>query len=358
MKGIEELALGTADVAAITPKVISKTLEEVARGKTIFAQFFKQNRDLVGPNTPHEIVFAKKSTGITTSWGVSPGQSIAPSSFAYDAVTIRVSKGGTRLEFTNEALEAAMRDVIKDHIYEAGLQWAEQIDNVAKTVMLDIKQRTASFEGGTGTLSYTVSASYAPILEIISVNGNTIDKVDYYDGVVYFKATAPASTFVYTYAYRPNSNTMTLEVKAAKTISAWDMLQAKNKIVGNNRNPDFFLMNPADLPGLLYDASLKFLDKSAYGSSEAIVNGEIGKVFGMKVVTSTRVPEGVGIALDSSRLGYDVIKRELNGYREDKYEYDSVWYHLWTERGFGVVDDLAVAIVVGGRANLYPATIT
>ena len=33
MKNIEELALGTADVTAITEKAISATIEEVARGK-------------------------------------------------------------------------------------------------------------------------------------------------------------------------------------------------------------------------------------------------------------------------------------------------------------------------------------
>jgi len=357
MKSIEELALGTADVAVITPKIIAKTIEEVARGERVFAQFFRENRDLIGTGKPHEIVFPKKGTGISVSWGVTPGSTISASSFSYSATTIRVQKGGIRLHFTREALEAAQRDVIRDHIYEAGLEWAESLDDLARTVMLDIKVGTLAFSGDSDATSATVPAANSPILEIVSHNGNTISGVDYYDGVVYFADSAPASTVVYTYADRPNDNNMVVEVANAQTISVWDVLQARTKLIAQNRKPDILIMNDADLPGLLYDTKLKFLDASAYGSREAILNGEIGKIFGLRVVTSTRAPEGAAIVIDSSRLGYDVIRRELEGHREEKYEYDSVWYHFWSERNFGVTDDLAVALVVGGKTGDYAATI-
>lgn len=357
MKDIQELALGTADVAAITPTLISRAIMEVARGEVVFAQFFRPNRDLVGLGTPHEISFPKKGTGITTSWGISPGGTVNASSMTYDATTIRVSKGGIRLEFTNEALESAMRDVIKDHIYDAGLEWAEQIDGVAKTVMLDLTAGGATFTAGVGTVGVTVSA-YAPFLSILTVVGNTIDYVDYYDGGIIFKSSAPSSTVTLLYANKPNSNTMTVEVQSQQTLSPWDMWQAKNKIIAQKRHPDFFIMNDLDLPGFIYDQKLKFLDTSAYGSRDAIMNGEVGKVLALRIVTSVLAPEGAGIVIDSSRLGYDVHKRDLRGYREDKYEYDSVWYHFWSERGFGVTDDLAIALVVGGYASTdYRATV-
>lgn len=357
MKDIQELALGTADVAAITPTLISRAIMEVARGEVVFAQFFRPNRDLVGLGTPHEMSFPKKGTGITTSWGISPGGTVTASSMTYDATTIRVSKGGIRLEFTNEALESAMRDVIKDHIYDAGLEWAEQIDGVAKTVMLDLTAGGATFTAAVGVTGVTVAA-YAPFLSILTVTGNTIDYVDYFDGGIIFKSSTPSSTVTLLYANKPNSNTMTVEVAAQQTITPWDMWMAKNKIISQKRHPDFFIMNDLDLPGFIYDQKLKFLDTSAYGSREAIMNGEVGKVLALRIVTSVLAPEGAGIVIDSSRLGYDVHKRDLRGYREDKYEYDSVWYHFWSERGFGVTDDLAIALVVGGYASTdYRSTV-
>lgn len=355
MKNIQELALGTADVAAITPKVIASAILEVARGETVFAQFFKSNRDIVGEGKPHEIVFPKKGTGISVSWGVSPASTIASSTFTYDATTIRVSKGGIRLEFSNESLEAAMRDVIKDHIYEAGLEWAEQIDRVAKTVMLDLKSSIHTHTGAVGVSTLTVGSG--AILEIKSLVGNTISGVDYYDGKIIIASTMPSCTVTYTYSNLTTANTMVVSVAAAQTITPWDMWMAKNKLVSQKRHPNYFIINDVDLPGFIYDQKLKFLDVSAYGSTEAIKNGEVGKVLGLSIVTSVLAPEGAGIVIDSERMGYDVHKRDLRGYREDKYEYDSVWYHFWSERGFGVVDNLAVALVVGGKTGTYPGTL-
>jgi hypothetical protein len=251
-----------------------------------------------------------------------------------------------------------MRDVIKDHIYDAGIEWAEQLDSVAKTVMLDIKVGSCTFTAAAGKLSETVPSGQAPILEIVSVSGNTLDRVDYYDGELYFADTVPSSTVIFTYADLPNRNTMTVSVRNAQTLSAWDMLAARTKIIAQNRKPTVFIMNDVDLPGLLYDPKIKFLDVSAYGGREPLLNAEIGKIFGLRIVTTTRAPEGAGICIDPSRLGYDVHKRDLRGYREDKYEYDSVWYHFWAERHFGVTDELCVSLVVGAKTAPYKATIS
>ena len=47
MKELAELAgLGTADVQAITPKIISKTVDSVSRRKAVVSQIFRENRDL------------------------------------------------------------------------------------------------------------------------------------------------------------------------------------------------------------------------------------------------------------------------------------------------------------------------
>jgi len=353
MREIEELAgLGTADVSVLTPKVIAAAIEEVARGKRVFAQFFKENRDLV--NKPGlEIQFPKKQTGIAASWDVSPGSTISASSFDYDAVTIRVKKGGIRLEFTNEALEAAQRDVLRDHIYEAGLVWAETIDSVALDELLDLKQ-TIAVMGATVDVTYAVTGS-VPIIFVDEVEGNTIDAVDYYGGTFYMKDSLSSgnATVTFRFSARLHSSGLYVNAKSAQTLSVWDILTARAKLVGKHRSPDVIVINDADLPGLLFDEKVDFLDKSAYGE-EGLLNGEIGKIAGMKVVTTSRAPEGIAILIDTERLGYDVHKRDLRGYREDKPEYDAVWYHLWAERNFGVVNDDCVAVVVNCASGTYP----
>ena len=350
---IEELAgLGTADVSVLTPKVISAAIEEVARGKRVFAQFFKENTDLMQAPA-HEIQFPKKGTGISASWDVSPGGTVVASTFAYDATTIRVKKGGIRLEFTNESLMASQRDVLRDHIEEAGIVWAETIDQIALDTLLDLQYTVATAAATVGVS--VVTSTFTPVIIVDSATGCTIDGVDYSGGTFYLAATlAIGATIGFRYSNRVKSSGNSIKAKSAQTLSAWDIFKSKAQVVGDNYHPDVIIMNDADLPGLLWDEKVSFLDASAYGGRDPLLNGEIGKIGGLRVVTTTRAPEGVGIVIDSARLGYEVIKRRLRGFREDKYEYDSVWYHLWGEENFGVVNDNCLSVIVNSKAGTYP----
>jgi len=348
LKDIQELGLGTADVAAITGKAIADTIEEVARGEVKIAQLFKVNKDLMADGTPQQIQFPKKGTGIAVTWGATPGSTVSASSFAYDAVTVTTAKSGFRLEFTNEALKQALRDVIKDHVYEGGIVWAETIDDVASSIMLGLTSQTATITTGSlGTFSNT------PVYKITAAGTGTIVSVQYDTGVVTISGSLAADTITAQYANNPKGTTLWVGATNPGSLRAFDIARVKAKMVAQHRNPDVMLFNDADYASLLFDTQLKFIDASAYGSQEAVLNGEIGKAMGLKVITSTRIPQGNAILVDTRRLGYDVHRRDLSGVREDKPEYDSVWYHFWAERNFGVADSLAVGLVCNAQSADY-----
>jgi len=352
VKTIEELQLKPEHVTVITPKVISDAIEEIARGKRVFAQFYRENRDLVGPGKPHEIAFPKKKAGIAAAWDVPPGSVITYSTMTYEAVTISVKKGGVQVRITNEAIEAAMRDVIRDQIQEAGLVWAETIDTIALKEMLDVKETISS---DISTDGKTITLGHAPVLKIVGISGATIEAVDYYDGKVKLTASVPAATVTFEYSARCESTGLYVDAKSKGSLTAWDILMARAKIISANYSPNVMVFHDADIPTLLYDEKVKFLEVSAYGGREALLNAEIGKIFGLRTVTTTRTYEGIGIYIDTTALGYDVHKRDLKGVREDKPEYDSIWYHFWAERGFGVVNDEAVCVSVNHKYGKYPA---
>jgi len=352
LKEIEELAepgLGTANVAVITPKAIAGAIQEVARGECVYAQFYRSNRDLMGQGTPHEIGFPKKGTGISASWDVAQGQSIAATTFAYDATTIRVKKAGIRMQFHNEALEAAMRDVIADHIYEAGLVYAELLDDVAKTIMLDLATGYATVT--TGSLT-TFSTTTGPIITATPGTGTIkTGGIAFDTGVITLTGSLALDTVTVVYSGSSiAAASLWIRSATATTIVAKDILLARAKIIAQNRHPDVCIMNDEDIPNFLYDANVKWLDASFYGSREGLLNAEVGKLFGLRVVTTTRAPTGVAAVIDSSRLGYHVHKRDLKGVREDKPEYDQVWYHYWTEQNFGKTDNFSVGLVVRGHS--------
>ena len=339
MRNIQELALGTADVVAITPKVIAKTIEEVARGKRVMAQLFKENRDLMN-QAGDQISFPKKGTGIAFEWGVGAGQTVSASSFSYDAVTISVVKVGGNLRFDREALDNALRDVIKDHITEAGEVYAETLDAVAWSVAVGKKAVNIVISNGSvGT------TSSLPLISIKSVTGGTISSVDYSTGTIILTGSVSSAT-VQAY-FADNIKSTGLKVAGGGTLTGKQILQLKAKIEGENYHPDVFICHPDHLADLLYDTNTKFLEASAYGSREPLLRGELGQVFGMKVLVTSRIPKSSAIMVDTSALGYRVIKKPLESIREEKPEYYQIWYHLWGRENFGVVNTLAIGMITG-----------
>jgi len=180
------------------------------------------------------------------------------------------------------------------------------------------------------------------------VSGVTLVGIDYHTGSIYTtaKGSVTPGTITFTFAKRCRDNTMYVAANANNTLSSWDILNARAKMVAQHFSPNVLIVHDNDIPGLLYDEKLKFLEQSAYGSREAILNAEIGKIFGMKVLTSaiTHMAEGHAIYVDTRHLGYHITKRDMRGYREDKPEFDAVWYHMWAEENYGVVNNTAIAI--------------
>jgi len=348
---IVELALGTQDVKAITPDVIAKTIDEVSRHKRVFSQLFRENRDLVG-KPGRRLIIPRFVSNIAVSSEVGEGTSISPSTFSYEGTTIDVVKFGIRFEIDKEAIETPVRDILKDALAISGREWANELDKRAMTIALDLKTGTiTSWSGG------TLGAATAPVVQIISVNGATIDSVDYYKGSVVLTGSVSAATVTYLYSNRCKSTGLYIDVNTAEYLKIWDVLKLRSTLVANSIYPDVLIVHPREVETLLYDPDCMslFVSIREYSDKQEILNGEIGQIADLKVLASGQVPEGIGILVDSNRLGYDVIKRDLTGTKEDKPEYDQVWYHLWSEREFGVSDTLAIGIAVNAKTGKYKA---
>ncbi len=351
-KDLVELALGTADVKEITPRVISKTVDFVSRRKTVFTQVFKENRDLqkikgrriVLPNVSENIIVETVSEGSSVS---------TSSTISYTGTTVEVAKFGIRLEIDNEALEMPVRDVLKDFLYEAGMKLAEELDLRAQTVALDLKTGTITTWTG-GTLG---STTLTPIVAISSVSsGATISAVDYYDGKVLLSNSVSAATVTFLYSNRCKTSGLVVDASEKAKLTSWDILKLRSSLLTSSVNPDIVLVNSNEITTLLYDPDVPGLFVNAKLYNEDLINGEVGMIADLKVVESPIVPEGIAVMVDSSRLGYHVIKRDLEAEQEDKPDIDRTWYHLWTEREFAVTDDNAIGIVVNAKAGNFSAS--
>jgi hypothetical protein len=103
-------------------------------------------------------------------------------------------------------------------------------------------------------------------------------------------------------------------------------------------DPDILLMNPNVMTTFIKDEAVQ--NVLAYSDLE-----EEYKLLDLKVVESPMMPKGAAILIDSRRVGFNIIKRELDGYIIDKPEFDQIWYQFWWENEFVVMDTMAVGIL-------------
>ncbi|MEM2262552.1 MAG: hypothetical protein QXK24_08890 [Ignisphaera sp.] len=335
---IQELQLAPSDVQAITPKVLAATIEEIARHKRIWAQFYKENRDLMNKGGT-AVEFPKKKAGVTAAWNLSPGQGPSASNMTYAAVTISVKKGGIGLAFRGEAIRQAMRDVIQDAITEAGEVWADTLDIVALEAMFP---------------PYTTIATGAATLDL----GNKIPiGFKYVAGTGTLQVTSPTSAKIvvtgpatFSFWYIPETAAEGEPIGAklvTNSLSAKDLLMARSAIIAKKYNPNVIVIHPDRLADILYDPTVKFLEKSAYEGEGPIYTGEIGRIWGLKVIVSNKCPRFGAVLIDTDRLGYHVIRKPLKLTRDDYtgMSIDTLYFWGFSEENFGVVNAQAYGAV-------------
>jgi hypothetical protein len=339
---IQELAvMTTSDVTAITPKVISTTVEEIARAQVIWSQFYKLNSDLK-TNGGTEVIFPVKKSGLVASWGLAAGTGLTPGGMSFNAVTIAVQKGGIGIGIYGEAIRQSNRDVIADCLKEAGLMWAETIDIIAFEGMFP-PQTISACNGG------TYVATTIPIMGIKSVTpstctGFTIVQLGTSSSITY--ASSAAGTVVYWGA--PSSIGYSNASSGASSLTVRDIIAIKTGIANYKRNPTVLVINSERLADLMYDSTAKFLEGSAIRGSGEVYNGMLGQLWGLNVVVNAHASTFAAVVIDPQSMGYQVVRKDLD-MKRDEYtgmSMDCLYFWGFAEKGFGVVNQRSYGAVV------------
>lgn len=336
MKDIFELAsTASADVTVLTPKVISATIEEIRRGKRVLAQFYRTNTDLKTTGGT-QVEFPAKGSGVVVTTNMSPGNTITTSAITYTATTIAVQKHGVGLGFYGEATRQVKRDIIRDAIQEAGEAYADAMDTLALEAMfptVNIVGTTVSTIDASGTLVIGIKSTVG-IVTSMFLNSTMSQVIFGGAGTVvawYIPTTAGGRTLTAT----------------AGSLSAKDILLCKSEIVAYNFEPDVVIVNPKRLPELFYDPSAKFLEAWAYRGAGPLFNGEVGQMWGLKVIVTNKAPIFGAILIDSRNLGYDVQRLDLDLKRDEitGLSTDMLYFYGFCESKPGVVNPRAFGAV-------------
>jgi N4-gp56 family major capsid protein len=347
MKDIFELATGTAAVTAITPKVISATMEEIARGKNWAAQFYKVNTDLKNTGGT-EVTFPKKGSGIYFTTNISPGGGITATSMSYTSTTIKIAKHGVGLEFQGEAIRQVKRDILRDQLIEAGEAYADCMDTLAIEAMYP----RGTFAANSSSLC---DAPNTFIVGIVSTVGNCSG------ATLTLKSTGSSIYFGVTSAtitawYLPSTTgcSITASDTTGKSITAKDLRRGYAAIQAYNYVPSVVVVHPEILTDIIYDPSAKFIEAWAYRGAGPLLNNEIGQIWDLKLVVSNKAPMLAVPILSPKDLGYCVERMDLDMKKDEVTGMSADVLRFWgfVEKNYGVVNERSYGAVI--RQGSFP----
>jgi len=137
----------------------------------------------------------------------------------------------------------------------------------------------------------------------------------------------------------------TINATTSGTLSYEDIISARSAILQSNFNPQILVIHPDQEGDLLKDS--RFIDASKFGDREPILNGQIGKVAGLKVLVSSNMTSGLALVVDPDRAAWMAIKRETDVKKKEEPSTDSVELYFYREYGVKVVNSDAVAVISG-----------
>lgn len=142
------------------------------------------------------------------------------------------------------------------------------------------------------------------------------------------------------------SNTINAETEGTWSVgdNAYKIItKAVTQIKALKWSPKFIVVHPDALKGILL--SDMFLDASKYGSNEPILNGELGKIAGLKILVTTNMPANKAVVIDSDRAAWMAIRRNVDMKRWDNPDTDSIELYFYVEYGIEVTDNDALVVI-------------
>jgi N4-gp56 family major capsid protein len=340
-KQLEDLAIkqsGDADVGLVLPKILSQTIEAAARPERVGRQGLRMNTQIL--NKPGRSVNYRKR-GTIVAGDVAETATPTEQDADYSVVVSTPAKGGVTLKISQECIDDLEFDVIRDQLIEVGEAMAQWEDlKIWREILSGAAEQTFQGSGDGSTKVFSLGKTLVTSIRSITLDGSdatsSLKAIDYEDGQIEFTA-APGTgtnnivaTFWY-YATAAGERTSD-EVIPADTPTDWDLddiRECRLEVKNNNYKPRLMFISPYIESKLL--SLTAFIDASQYGEREPILNGEIGKIMGMKVIVTTNLDAygNTSVYIDERRAGWFTNKRNMYIKRKELQENDAYAFYVY-----------------------------
>ena len=354
MKSLEELQLTTSDVTAVLPKVIAREIETAARPRRYGRQLLRENADLLGrPGRTIDLPVR----GAISAGRVNEGATSTIVKSAYSTIPVTPFKISAHFVVTQETINAMEMDVIEDFFDEAGhaMADAEDTEIIHELIAGQTTALTETFNGDNTTVKFSLAKDLVTDIDVVTVDATptTAYTFDYVAGDIKF-GTAPGTgtdniSISYWYWADTRAAARVFEANTVALFGLVDMTKGRETVRVQKFSPDVMVI-PVELEDDILNNS-QFVDVSQYGGREGILLGEVGKIVGMKVLTTTQLFSGTVIYIDTSRCAKYVAKRNLEVKRDDLPATDSFGIWVYQEFAPKLVNEGCIAVGIGHAAD-------
>ena len=275
---------------------------------------------------------------------------------ARSTVDVTPTLFGTSETITGDAIDASDFDEIRLVQQALALSMARRSDARIWNAIFNPTPYADVINGAAPTVQYALTAGKLKngevLLEVTDVQVAAVPQtagvdyyVDMYLGEIEFVVAPPIGVGNVTVDYittdSPNSN----DAITAGELQFKDLVRAKNPVKAARGKADLSCFHHDEVNDL--EADDKFTDADRYGGQQVLLNGEIGKLSGVKILTSDRMYSGVGyIAQSGPRLGYFVWKkRPVAKAVELEKKAGDVLLKSWQKDGVGILDRFMGTVV-------------
>jgi N4-gp56 family major capsid protein len=236
---------GGTGATGLNPEIVARRVEDYMKAKLVVAPLGKVFTELLGQ--AGDSIVLNFNTAITAG-AIAESDAITPSAMQYTAVTFTPSEYGVAVALTRKQRIRAIQDIMEEKAMDMGYALAKLKDTLAVTTL-------------------------------VGSAGNSV--------VTNAKALA--------------------SIQSSDVLNTDDIANGLKELRIDEHDGKYLIIHPKQENSLLKNSN--FIDASVYGGREVVMNGEIGKYLGIRVLVSTQIPRNgtTSTAYDALLLDNDVF---------------------------------------------------
>jgi len=352
MKTLEELAKTNERLAMTLPSDITdfetkifSAIEQIAVESSEGIGLVRV-KDLEGEATDSVTVPKEQSPLVPTD--VAEGDTVTPSKVLLDKKTISLSKRwGEGFALSQDAIDDCHVELITLGLESVGKGFAQKLDEFIFQGLLRETEYSETIAGLGAHGVYTLA--HKPLTRVISATDDsvpavpiTVEAQDEFDGKVKILESLTGKNLKIT--YRASGHTLIRDAGTDTTLSYEDLTSAFYLSRDKYEVPKVIVVNPRSYGDIIKDD--RFV--SAYqgtGAQAPVVSNEIGQVAGLRIVVTTRMPEGIALELDTKRFWMLLKKGRMHIKRREEPSSDSYEFYFFQRVGGDTINEFASAII-------------